>query len=365
MIFVITIISCFIISCFFKDTRFVGFIMMLNLAFLVGNTDPIMTTDYQVYLNHYNILGMEVSPFEHGYTLMSSFFFRQGYSYAQFRMIFSITSFVILFVGVSLFTKKVALFTGIYGVTVFFNDATQIRNLMMISLVILGAGLLVKNSKALNALGVLSMILSTQFHDLGFVFLIIIVPLSFVKVDLVKKYFNQIVVTFFAIGILFMTINTNVIVELFSKFLSKFSSRTDSATNILARFGRGTSWTTIILVWISLILFAIVLKILVKSLDYQNLKSVKISMIGSGIALLTIFLIVIAPDYSRIARNSFLFLIILFCVFIEKKGDIIFNKNNILKAILILSLFTVTAYVHTTIWGDSYVQSIPYIANLR
>ncbi|WP_056997003.1 EpsG family protein [Secundilactobacillus collinoides] len=261
MLFVITMLFCFISSLFIRNTRLIGFLAMMVLAYLAGDADPLTTIDYSVYLMHYNLLGFETSPFEKGYTVLSQFFFYHGLNYAQFRLFFAFLAFVIMFIGVSLFTKKVALFAGLYGLTVFFNDATQIRNLMMIAITILGAGLLAKKNRIPKIFGVFALLIASQFHDLGFVFLLVIVPLSLIKLDTLIRYYKYFVFFLYGVAAFFMVNSDGIVINFFASFLSKFSSRDNSADNVLTSFGRGSSHSTIIFVWILLLLFSPDLKL--------------------------------------------------------------------------------------------------------
>lgn len=368
MLYIITMLICFSTGILVKKTKILGFCGMMILAYLAGNANPMTTIDYSVYAAHYNLLGWEVSPFEKGYTILSQFFYNNGMDYAHFRLIFAFLAFIILFFGVCLFTNRVALFVGLYGTTVFFNDATQIRNLMMIALVILGSGLLAKSNKVIKLLGIISLLIATQFHDLGFVFLLVLAPLSFVNISVLKRFYKYIVALLFTFGIIFSVASNTAIIQIFASFLTKFSSRTNSAENVVTSFGRGNSHSTVILVWISLILLVIVLKIMMRMADQMKIgETVKIKMLflGSSMALLVAFLIVLAPDYSRISRNAFLFLILFLCFIFEQKGNLYITKRNISKLVLILCLLIFTTYINTTLWGSTYYDSIPYLARIK
>lgn len=358
---------CFLSSAFFKKTKFIGFLAMMVLAYLAGYANPMTTTDYQVYLTHYNSLGWEVSPFEKGYTELTRIFANIGLNYAQFRICFAFASFLILFVGVYLFTNKIALFAGLYGSTVFLNDATQIRNLMMISLVILGSGLLAKNNYVWKLFGIAILLISTQFHDLGFAFALIIIPLSFFKLKSLTSAYKYTIIGSYVLGIILLTSSHISIVQLMATFLTKFSSRSNSADNVLANFGRGNSLGTIIVIWISLLLVAVLIVVLIRACAKTGVSEskLKILFICSAMSVIVNVLIVLAPDYSRISRNSFLFLLILICVTLEQQTVIYFNKSNFLKLFLTICVLMCTTYVNTEIWGSTYYNSLPYLTQIK
>lgn len=368
MLFLITIFICFLSSLVLKNTRITGFFALMVFAFLAGAADPATTTDYSVYETHYNLLGYEVSPFEKGYTNLSMLFSSHGYTYNSFRLFFAILACLILFIGVCMFTKKVALFAGMYGLTIFFNDATQIRNLMMISLVVLGAGLLTYKNPVLKLIGIGVLIISTQFHDLGFLFALVLIVLSTVNGEILYKYYKYVVGILFGLGALFSVGSRTSIINIFSTFLTKFSSRTNSAENVINSFGRGNSWSTIIVVWVSLIILSIVLvklkDILLLAKEGRQAFKIKILFIGSSISMLVSFLIVIAPDYSRVSRNAFLFFLIMVCMCFENSNFKNVIKNNATLIFLLLVVLASTTYINTTIWGSNYYDSIPYLMRL-
>lgn len=367
VLFVGTLFICFTVSFFFRENRLIGFIALMVFAYLAGDANPVATTDYSVYWNHYNMLGWETSPFEKGYTEFSLLFSNYGFNYAQFRLIFAFLAFIILFISVCMFTKNVALFAGLYGITVLFNDATQIRNLMMIALVILGTALMSRENIAVKIGGVITLLVATQFHDLGFVFLIILGPLGFIKIEILRKYYKYVVYMLFGLGIIFTSASSASVVQLFSSFLIRFSSRSDSASNVITSFGRGNSTSTTIMVWLMLILFSLALTMLVNSANRlgMNQGQLKYLFVGSAIAMLVAFLIVLAPDYSRISRNAFLFFLILLSKVVEEKKKIKISEKNIAKIFLVLSVLVFTTYENTVIWGPTYIDSIPYLAKIK
>ncbi|KAA8348543.1 EpsG family protein [Leuconostoc mesenteroides] len=365
MLFVLTIIVSFIASLLFKNTRIIGALGFISLAWLAGTADERTTTDYAVYKIHFNSIGYEVSPFEKGYTVMSAYFSHIGFDYAEFRLLFVFLAFTILFFGVTLFTKNVAMFTWIYGITVFFNDATQTRNLMMISMVILGSAIFLKFSLIGKCLGILLILFSSQFHDLGFLF-ILIIPIFLINEKILKKI-EVWIISVAGIILMFVTIFGNSILQrILVKFLTSFSSRNDSASNVQNNFSRGTSISIILLIWITVLLVLYLSNKFISSLsETQKIRIDQLKMLYSGIfiSIITLFLIVMSPDYSRISRNAFLFFIILATIYITDSQP----KSNLFKhgrILFVLSLILVT-YTHTMIWGPDYQNSIAYIAKLK
>lgn len=352
-----------------RKNKLIGAGGMAVLAYLAGAADPYTTTDYQVYFNHYNIMGLEASPFEKGYTQLAMLFLNHGMSYAQFRVFFSFLAFLIMYLGVIQFTSNVALYTGLYGVTFFCNDATQIRNLMMISLVLLGAGLLIKPNKYLKLMGIFVFLISTQFHDLGFIFLLII-PLTLIPGAKLKRLIKPLVSLLVLLAGIIVILGKSRIANLMSLFLGKFSSRVDSTTSVTSHFARGISKSSaieVIVVVLSMVLlawlFSRIFTIKLKQ-DIVFYTKFKVLTIGLSISLLTIILIFMSPDYSRISRNASLFMLVLLSLLTEK-SEIRLSKNSLASVMIVSIVLFCNTFVNSTIWGSTYTDSIPYILQIK
>lgn len=366
MIFIMTMVISFIASVLMKNTRIVGAAGFFVLAWLAGSADARTTLDYGVYQTHYNALGLKVSPFEKGYTWLSTIFKNQGVSYQEFRLYFVLLAFVILYIGVLMFTKNIAMFTWVYGVTVYFNDATQVRNLMMIALVVLGMGIFTTWNVALGkVIGSIVILISSQFHDLGFLFFLV-VPLFFVPKDLMKKISSITIGVSAFFALIISVFGNGMVTTLLVRFLTIFSSRSASSENVEAHFSRGTSLSVLILIWVSVLLIWRLSILFARQLDSNvefNGSKTRMLIAGMIVSILTLFLILMSPDYSRISRNAFLFFIILATMYFTNKSNKIVRVRGA-KILFVLTLILM-AYTHTMIWGNDYQKSIPYIAQLK
>lgn len=367
MIYLFTIAVCLVTGIIFKNTKVIGFWGLMVLAYLTGTANPLTTLDYEDYLIHYNIQGLEVSPFEKGYTLVSSFFLMHGFDYAHFRIIIAYVAFIFMFIGVCHFTNNVALFTGIYGISFFFLDAIQIRNLLMLAMLILGVGLLAEKNKKSKIFGIFLMFVSTQFHDLGYLFLLFFLICIFTDRERIEKYFNLYVGISFGLGVILLVFNSKTsIVNILYNFLLKFSSRSASAENIMSKYGRGNGISTVIIIWISLLLLYISLKFIIndlKQLGIYNDDHMKILLVGCMVAFTVAFLAVLAPDYLRLDRVALCFYIILLCVLKGYLGTI--RKVNPKKIGIILCLLLISIYINNKVWGSEYLQSIPFLIGIE
>lgn len=368
MVYLFTIAICLITGVVFKNTKIIGFFGLMVLAYITGFANPLTTLDYGDYLNHYNIQGFEVSPFEKGYTLASSFFLKHGFDYTQFRIIISYIAFICIFIGICYFTNNVALFTGIYGVSFFFLDAIQIRNLIMFSILILGAGVLSINRKKNRILGLILIFISTQFHDLGYIFLFFFLILNFINMEKIEKYFNLYVGLSFSLGVILFAFNsTSLMTGILARLLSHLSSRSASAENMLLKYGRGNSISTIFIVWFTLILLYISLRFIINDIKSRKIcvndNKVKILFIGCMVSFMVSFLVVLAPDYLRLERIALYFFIIFLCMI--KDHIQLKTKVDYEKLIIIFSLLLVSTYINNKIWGPEYWQSIPFLIGIK
>lgn len=337
------------------------------LAFLAGFPNASQMLDYEDYLIHYNLIGMETSPFERGYTYLSEFFISNGLDYQEFRWITVMFSFLLLFIGILFFTKNVSLYVSLYGTTVFFLDAIQVRNLMMISFVILGAGLLTRKSNKLRIIGIISIFISTQFHDIGFLYLVLLVPLSFISWKNLYLSLKPIVIGTSVITVIITISSFTKLSSVLTLLMNKFSSRDLAADKIETIYSRGSSFTRVLLIWLCVILIIYVSQIILEKFYVDNKidDKLRILSLGSWLSLVSVFLIVLAPDFSRITRNSFIFVILLICYAKEHLVFTTFNKATIFKFVAIIGLIFGMVFSNIKIWGATYYQSIPYIIKIK
>lgn len=353
----------------FNKTRIIGLLGMAVLAYLAGSANPMTTSDYPVYYNHYSNIVIEmfkgISPFEKGYSWMTYVFYIHGFTYAQFRLIASFITFALLFCGAICFTNNVALFTGLYGVTFFFNDATQFRNMMMISLIVLGAGMLAKESKIAKIAGLMFILLSTQFHSLGYIFALFIVVFNFIDFNKIKKYFSKYVAATFIIGAIIATFPEYLSNMLVKIILVVRGGTTSMDIAHMERYGRGNNIIYVFIMWMSLYFTYLLLKqFLEKHTQILNQNQIKLLMIGSSVAFLSSILFVIAPDYSRLSRNAYLFIILVACNLMNY-GTTKFTKKAMKNFVIVLMAISLTTVVDNGIWGSTYLQSIPYLAQIK
>lgn len=364
MIYILGELCTGISSLLTKKNKVIGFLGFLVLAFLMGSADPRTTTDYPAYEYYYNYGGLTGNfYFEKGYSLISYFFYKCGFNYQTFRIIISFLGFLILFLGVKRFTNNIAFFSFVYGITLFFNDATQVRNFLMISLVIFALSFLVKNPQKKDYLiCCLIIILSGEIHSLGFLF--IIVPfLNMIDINKLKKYYNLIIIITATI-IIFSLMLRRQIVRIILWLVSYINTRQGLSYRILTKYSNNQLGSRNILiicgiVMVSVAILYIAFYLLNNCYVTDLLMKSKIISCVLLLSLTTTPLLTVAIDYSRISRNTFLFFIILISMYFENKKS--YRCINIIVTGSFLITSVLMTYLNTIIWGPLYIQSIPYL----
>ncbi|HBP97470.1 EpsG family protein [Leuconostoc lactis] len=350
-----------------KQTQILGIFVFAILAFLSANVDPVTTTDYTNYQTGYLSAPLGASSaFEHGYTLLGIEAYHLGMSYAEFRLIFTYFAYAILVVAILRFTSNISLVAFLFGIMLFFNLTTQIRNLMMIALVLFGLSFLKKKSKINILLFVIFIIIAAQIHTSGYFFLSIL-PLSIVPPRLLDRlYFVMLFITML-ISFLIIVVGNNNFIQLITNLLG-FVNRDNLMQRLNNSYSRGTDFLIKFLITLtgigtSWIAMNIVNRFHVTSDDYQVKNELNLLGAATLVAMLSIPLIFLAPDYSRIPRESMIFLILIVAIYFENRNKF----HDMVKMISMYFVFLVPMfiYTHLIIWGPLFIDSIPYIAHWK
>lgn len=366
MLYVISIIVEFIVGTLKgKQTKIIGLLGFAVLAFLAANVDPVTTTDYANYQAGYLSAPLGVpSVFERGYTQLGIQAYNFGMTYSEFRATFTYIAFLILVVAVMRFTSNISLVASLFGMMLFFNLTTQVRNLMMIALVLLGLSFL-KNKRPTGIfLFILFDIIGAQIHTSGYFFLLIL-PLAFVPERFLKRL---IIVTFFitvVVGLLVLIVGNYRFVNFVTSMLG-FVNRANLIQRLTNGYSRGSKISVQLLIILTgtvsaLLATNIANKYRVTLVESKTQQKLSILAIASLLSVLAIPLILLAPDYSRIPRESVLFLIVIVAIYFEKRTQFpSATKKFIFYFTLLAPIFI---YTHLTIWGTLFTDSIPYLAH--
>lgn len=364
MLFIVIEIFTFIFCLIFRNTRIVGGIGLAGFAFLAGAASPVTTTDYPTYEYWFDHSFSGGYYFEKGYSRLAELFRDHGYQYSQFRLFFAFLIAIILFIGVARFTKNVAFFVFIYGITIFFNDATQIRNFMMIALVIMAMSFLTIINVKNVVIALTLVLLSGQFHSLGYLFLMVLV-IRLIPDKYLKRTLG-ISVAFTTLLALFVGLfGVDRVLSSVTKIVTLVAKRSNLVDKLSSQYSNGSPFSDVMLLAISTAAAVMILYYILSINDIDRITRNKIKSLYSGalVSLLALPTLFLSVDYSRIQRNAFLFTIIGVALFIER-----YKTNRKVKALVVASFIMtcfVVALVNYKIWGPLYQESIWYLSRIR
>ncbi|WIE01243.1 EpsG family protein [Latilactobacillus curvatus] len=367
MLFITSEFIQLIYQFFFKKSKLIGFLGLSILAYLGGTADPMTTTDYTMYSMQYTNAAHGNFYFERGYSELGLFLYNHGLDYAKARIVFFILSTIILYIGVSRFTKNIALFSALYGITVFFNDATQVRNYMTISLVILGLSFLINNTIKNNIIAICLIILSAQFQSIGYFFLIVVIFVwlgNRLPEELVKKSVYIFLLLTILLIIFVKFSGVAAVVSLLTKMASLVGGRANLVSKISGQYANGASFNQILLDSVATIFGVVTANVILNTQSNVSDRFVKVKILYMGVisSLIALPMLFLAIDYSRIQRNSFLFVLIIISIYFEKRRNI--TKNGIAIFVMTISTCILYAGTHYLIWGEQFQKSIPFLMKL-
>lgn len=368
ILFIFSEIVQLINSFFKKGNQILGMLGLAVFAYIAGTPSPEHTYDYEVYsIFYYATHTGGTFNFERGYSEFALFCLNHGLSYEHFRLLFASLAMVVLYMGISRFTKNLSLFVFIYGITVFFYDAVQIRNLMMISLVILGMSFLINLNSKNVIIAIAIIILSAQFHTIGYIFLLIVIVRLLPEKIVTRSIYIVIFITIILM-ILVQVAGVSTITGLVSKSLGLFmGTRANLESKVLGQYNYGSPFLKLLLVSVSAIMTFFLENLYIRHMNsnqFSNKQQVLLS--GSIVSIICLPTLFLALDYSRIQRNAFLFVIIGSALFFEEKKEI--RNNRKIEFSLIDVFLTVTCLIcivtQIYVWGVNFQQTIPYLIKL-
>ncbi|MGX5376815.1 EpsG family protein [Ligilactobacillus sp. LYQ135] len=368
MLYVLIELFLFTYQLYKKDNRIIGLLGLLFLGYLCG-TAGYQINDYLVYKINYNqvgTLGLSAMYFEKGYTNLGYMCYKMGMSYEQFRLFFSLLISIILFIGVSRFTKDICLFSFFYGYTLFFTDAVQVRSFMTIALVVLGISFIKKVNLRNIIISTFIILIAAQFQSLGYLFLSII-PL---RILMQKKeiHLKNIFIYSTMLYTLFVIVGRGRITKIIGEIAALTGGRLNLQEKITTQYVTGGSIRTLVAVFIVTWGVIIMAYWLIKATQNESKQKVNDSIITLYSGILSSALILpftyLAIDYARYPRGCAIFFIILICMIIPKTNQL--SKDN--KVIIYIGIFFVLLVIglyYNLMWGHTFLSSIPYIIKFK
>lgn len=361
MVYILVELFLFTYQLYKKNNKIIGLLGLIFLGYLCGTVER-QVNDYAIYEASYyqvGIQGPSVSIFEKGYTNLEYFTYCLGMNYQQFRFLFAILTILVLFWGVSRFTSNVCLFSSIFGCSIFFVDAIQVRSFMTISLVILAMSFLKKINLKNVCISTFIILISAQFQSLGYLFLSIIL----IRILMEKGKINLLNVFIISntIYVLFILLGRIRITGIIGMLASLTGGRINLLSKITTQYIYGASLKNLIIVfiitWITVLLSRRV--ILLLNIQYNE----KIKILYSGIISSTFILpfTYLAIDYARYSRGCAVFFIILSCIVFSKLKE---TKLTIYIP-MIFAMLIINGLYYNLMWGHAFLESIPRILKLN
>lgn len=341
MAFLVFTLENFISGITQKLSRISGLIFIVFLGVLIGQGDVTTRPDYELYMNSYNF---GWTNFESGYTFLCKVGRSLGWEYSTFRMVSSLVSVCILTLAISRLTKNISLVAFFYAISIFIFDSIQIRNSLMLSLVVLAFSFLKEKKVKDYVFSVLFLLLAASMHTLALAFLIPIV-LTFFKTETQKRMAIFIIpfgIVFVLIGQLF----GGKLVEIVQLVLRIISFRDTAAQNVGAVYNNSVSFKVgLFATFISVLQMIIVLYSFSK-VDF-NKNHTGIGLWGIPIMILGVFSVMmmqVSGDYCRLLRNTTIFLFIITTVVLQSNNEngwkFNFGNSILVGSGIILSLAT-------------------------
>lgn len=349
----------------------VGVFGMIVLGYLAAFSNPMHNLDFQTYQFQFAIMPGQTPAqwkFEKGYSYLSVIFARLGTNYQTFRVCLCLLAIVVMYVGVRRFTGNTSLFVGVYGATVFLLDATQLRNFIMIAFVVLAISFLQQITVKNFFIALALIMISAQFHSLGYVFLIALL-LRLLPFEWLYK--NALWFVSLSIGAILAInlVGIRQILTLVAKLVGLVSSRANLAQKLTMQYGDGSVLIRYVAVAVSTIAAFLLVWFLYRIiLTSQNHKLISKFQVLYQVVLLAIVLLPtlsFADDYSRIPRSIFLFVIIAVSLYFENVKAVHLTRMQGLVTFLIVLVCVMNGFSHLYMWGTAFRGSLRYLIQLK
>lgn len=294
------------VSYFYNNFRRLSvFVSAIVMVILFRGTDGRTTPDYSVYQQQYN---MNSNYFEMGYNSLVHFGNFLGMDYPTFRLLFSILAVAIFTWAVFRVSTEPEMAVTGYMISAFFADIVQIRQFMMISLVLLGYSFF-KNKTVKNIIiGFVFLILSSEFHSLGWMF-VLMAPLCFVPISKQMKLLKWTTIIFIGLAVVTRLLPKSIVIAFTSAIIGNLSSRQNIDTNIADVYTNGGGIGVFV---VTLLILVLMLWAIFKIPEIKYTDNIRILMPGIFIVLLSLALVSVSIDYTRLLRAASILILIIF-----------------------------------------------------
>lgn len=196
------------------------------MAWIAGTLPTNYSFDTATYQMYYPF-PPDTHIFEQGYMHLSYFFYTHGMDYLGFRLIIFFIAYLFFYLVILRVTEKPSAFFLLYGIVIFLNDATQVRNFLMFVMVLLAYAIMNTMTMTRFVIGISLLLIATSFQITGILYIFGI--LFFILKDSMKtkKRLNNIYFTSIFISTLIVVASSKF--SVLSTILIKISSISNRA----------------------------------------------------------------------------------------------------------------------------------------
>lgn len=212
-------------------------ILVITLIVIACNTLDI--PDIEGYKMFYSGMNTGIEP---GYVFLENLGIRFGLSFETFRSIFIVGSYLVLWIAVDRLKLNKNIVFALYSVYPFTYDVIQLRNLLALSLVVLGISFLYTKDKGNKVKYVICIALATLFHSLMLIYLVLLVSGKQLIDSRLKKQLLGLAVALMFVFSILMSRSFAIQSIIGSYFYSFNSVKADAYLRIGMRYGFIVFW---------------------------------------------------------------------------------------------------------------------------
>lgn len=356
------------VGTFLKKNRIFAVIAMAILAYISIYSNPQINNDYPVYETAYQA-GSYSGEFEWFYTKLAQLAFAHGMPYLNFRFWLIAVASILFVVGLIRLTTNPNFVIVGYALTAYFVDTVQVRNYVMLAMLLFAYSFLVKEKVLDRLVALFFGVLASGIHSLGFIFLIGMV-LSLLPLKSLIRLVYLVVIAAAFLQVLYFITGPMIVVNLIAKVGEVFIGRADFVTKVTTLYISGMSLNTIRIVFVSWLYFGtgliLILRGFIPNMESyitlpvnHNLETklkIILSVLVVGIAGLS--LMNVSLDYSRIVRVSFVFELIGISMLKFPNER---ESNVILRTFAVIFVVIVAFYAQNIVYGQDFISKIPQL----
>lgn len=366
--FVLTILSGVYSQIRTKYTKEIALFALSLLTIIVAFSSPDHNADFYSYQRYYHQTLSGVFHFEYGFSLLILLFGKLGFDYLFFRFIVALLSGILLFMGLKRFTNNPSLVIVVYAITTFVVDTIQLRNYFALSILVLAMSFFIEQNKKQHYLGVALIIVAAQIQSIGYIFLL--APVVLYVIGRFEMATAKSVLSKLPLGMLFITVLIQLtgfhwIVTLLTKAVSFMPTRGSVLiSKISSEFAVGSSWKLLLAISVS---FVAVFYMVLKEFWHDEIITRKAAVLVAtlSVGLLTLPLITLAPDYTRIQRNVLFFAMIALGGMTDSKDNKVSKITLNLAFVSLLAVILFTGWINVYVWGPDLRREIMYLLMLK